>query len=206
MLLTLSRFAKTCEGFDVSDEAKSAASDLLRRIPSKAVKILGKMPVGRTFDSVHFYEVIGYFPDPAEELRRMGRLLSPDGWLFFSFTALKAKGFAESATGRMRCFSRPEMERLLSTAGLEPVLFWNYGFPLTNILKPFLNLYHRLRAERGSVKTEADRSGLAHKSLLFRLAGWFVNPVTLYPFCLLQTLFRGSDLGTGYIVVARRQR
>jgi hypothetical protein len=109
----------------------------------------------------------------------------------------------------MKCFTRKEILGMLEQElGFKVDLVWNYGFPLANLLKPFLNVFHRLRSLSKSGGDDSAReikeSGLAMRFLPVKAVSILLNPFTIYPFALMQLLFKNTDLGSGYIVVAEK--
>lgn len=206
MLVTLARRGLEGAGYDISNEARQRAARTLESHGIESVSLLTDLDGHGTFDYVLFFEVIGYWPDPAQELTRLGKLLTPRGRLIFTFSNAAQAGAAERLTGDMRTFSRSQMEDLLTSSGFVAERIVNYGYPLSNLLKPGLDLFHIIRDRlklRDEVAREVERSGLSDRYLVTRLASALFNPVTIKPFVLAQDWFRDSDRGTGYLVVAR---
>jgi hypothetical protein len=147
--------------------------------------------------------------DPLRELRRTTERLAPHGRLVLSFSNKSGAGAAEQYTGNMPCFTRDEMVRLLNRAGLRAELVWNYGFPLAALIRPFLHAYYQVRHllkanDKGQLAV--DLSGLAHKrSVVGVVASLVLNSITIRPFCVLQMLFKDTDLGSSYLVLATRR-
>jgi SAM-dependent methyltransferase len=206
MLVTLARRGLTGAGYDVSSEARERAAHTLESQGIRTVSLLRELEGHGTFDYVLFFEVIGYWLEPARELARLKALLSPQGKLIFSFTNSAQGGAAEKLTGDMRTFSRAEIESLLASSGFVPERIVNYGYPLTNLLKPGLDFFHVLRDRlklRDADRLEMQKSGLSDRYFTTRIAGALFNPITIQPFVYAQHWFRDSDRGTGYLVVAR---
>jgi SAM-dependent methyltransferase len=206
-LLTLSNAGFWGHGYDFSEESRREAERLLREKHVTAITLLEDLEIHERYDYIFFFEVIGYWEDPAAELSRLKDRLNAEGKIIFSFTNKRHEGHAEKATGDMKGFTRKEMLRMLEQdAGFTVDTVWNYGFPLANLLKPFLDVFHRLRSRSNIGDKDAARaikeSGLATRIPLVNMVSLVLNPVTLYPFTLLQFLFKNTDLGSGYIVVA----
>jgi SAM-dependent methyltransferase len=207
MLATLAGLGFRGDGYDRSPDARTAAAGLLSRRGVEGVRLLDELEERSYYDYILFFEVLGYWADPAGEIGRLAELLRPGGKMIFSFSNRRTAGAAEERTGNMRCYTRSEVLTIVrGTAGLVVERCWNYGFPLTNILKPVLDLYHRFRTGQGPGDRElaVDRSGLSDRFLPVRVAAILFNRVTTWPFALLQSLFRDTDLGTGYVVVAAK--
>lgn len=205
MLVTLARLGFRGVGYDLSPRAREMAGARLAGAGITSVTLATEPPPG-PFDYIFFFEVIDYWDDPIAELRRLASELAPGGRLIFSFLNRRHEGAADRLTGNNRGFTRAEVLGYLEQSGLEADAFWNYGYPLANLLKPGLNLYHRARAlwrpprDTGAAMLE---SGLFEKQLASQIAGALFNPVVLVPFERMQRWFRSGDRGSGYVVVAR---
>jgi 2-polyprenyl-3-methyl-5-hydroxy-6-metoxy-1,4-benzoquinol methylase len=205
MLATLASRGFEGVGYDISASARETATQRLRRDGVSSVTLAAEMPAG-PFDYVFFFEVIGYWDDPIAELHRLREELAPSGCMIFSFLNARQQGAADRLTGNYRGFSRPEVLEFLEKAQLEAEAFWNYGYPLANLLKPVLDLYHWTRAYLRPEEAQSCAmhvSGLPEKHLANRVAGAVFNPIALAPFVRAQRLFRNTDLGAGYVVLAR---
>lgn len=209
LLLTLSRLGVNGYGYDFSSDAYKFAEIKLKINKVNNIHLIKDAEeIGtNTFQAILFFEVIGYFSDPITELRKLSKNLSDDGIMVFSFTNKKSQGFAEKATGDMKCYSKEEIIDILSKSNLQPIEIINYGFPLTNILKYLLNFYHYIKYIKGSRKSEkegTEQSGLIEKDFFIKLIGIFYKKCFFLPFILIQSFFQKSNLGSGYIVVCNK--
>jgi SAM-dependent methyltransferase len=207
MLVTLAHLGFWGDGYDFSEGARQKAELLLRRKRVMAVSLLEILNTEMRYDYIFFFEVIGYWKNPAEEIAFLTTLLKPGGRIIFSFSDKRTRGYAEKLTGDMKCFTRQEILNLLERdLGLRVDLLWNYGFPLANLLKPFLDIFHLLRSHAAGADEDEEKdiknSGLAQQYLAVKLISIVLNPVTIYPFAVFQFLFKNTDLGNGYVVVA----
>ena len=204
-LATLGAQGFTGAGYDVSPAARAAATRRLQRAGITGLELADAPPPG-PFDYIFFFEVMGYWSDPPAELRRLAAQLSPQGRLVFSFLNVRQQGAADRLTGNYRGFTRAQVVGFLEQAGLEAEEIWNYGYPLANLLKPALDLYHRVRAffrpQRGE-RPEMEQSGLSEQQLANQAAGALFNPLFILPFVRAQRWFRRTDRGAGYVVLAR---
>lgn len=205
LLFELSEAGDDVTGVEASRKALELARARARGRSERAPRLVSTMPPER-FDTILFFEVIGYWTDPVAELKQLVQdHLSPQGRLVFSFTNLRHAGAAEELTGAMRCFEATAMRGLCAEAGATVDRMVNYGFPLTNLMKPVLNLATRMRSRQRTDIEPAERalaSGFGRDYPLTRLAGWVFNPWTIQPFCWIQRAFAGTDRGTGYVAVA----
>lgn len=203
MLLTLARHGFHGVGYDSSTSARSLAAGRLQRAGVKAVELQDQLPSGDAFDYLMLFEVIGYLPVPSAYLRELSALMHDNSFLLLSFTNARHAGIAEQNSGNYACFDRDQMSSILAAAGLQCVTCHNYGYPVTNLLRPLLDAWFS-RRRTGSQTQEVAQSGLNYRSPVFVLAAVLVNRLTLLPFAWLQHWFRHSDLGTGYVVLARK--
>jgi SAM-dependent methyltransferase len=209
-LLALSKAGFWGQGYDYSDDARHEAKKLLRKKKVTTITLLQNMDNRERYEYILFFEVIGYWKSPAEEISRLKEHLNTGGRIIFSFTNKRHQGYAEKVTGDYTCFTRSEILGMLhNEAGFKVDLIWNYGFPLTNILKPFLDIFHRWKSRSPSADKNMDDtikvSGLATRFLLVKFISLLLNPISIYPFAMMQLLFKNTDLGTGYIVVAEKR-
>lgn len=200
LLETLSRLGYSGVGFDPSPDARAAAEALLRERGIHAVTLVDELPSNERFELVFLMEVIGYLDDPVAELARYRELLAPGGKLVLSFNGPNAD-YAHEVQADQKRFATAEIREILTRAGYRDPLFWNYGFPLVNLMRPALNAYHRLRARRGlEGRAEAGVTGLRHRAPLVHAVSQVLNERTLAPFARLQRVFRDTELGNGFVV------
>jgi SAM-dependent methyltransferase len=208
LLVTMAGLGFPGLGFDASGRAQDAAQRLLRSHRVDSIQLTDTLPADRQFRYILFFEVIGYIHDPTAWLRDLHHRLADDGLLIFSFTNERFCGDAERLSGQMRCFSRSEIGTLLNQAGYSTKLCWNYGYPLSNWLRPLLHWYYRRRAARGPQDEDRSQavgsSGLVAAEVGGGAIASLVGSVGILPFIWIQRLFRTSDRGTGYVVVAEQ--
>ena len=206
LLEALADLGYTGAGYDPSPQARAEAEALLRERGIHGVTLLDSLPVslpeGERFDFVFLMEVIGYLDDPVRELTRYRELLAPSGKFVMSFNGKNAV-YAHEVQADQKSFSPGEIREILARAGLRDPEFWNYGFPLVNVMRPALNAYHRLRTRRGAEEqAETGVTGLRHKAPLVRAVSHVLNDRTILPFATLQRAFRNTELGNGFVVAA----
>ncbi len=206
LLLELARRGMSGTGVELSSEALELLRARLAREPELDLRLSTSVPDER-FDLILFFEVIGYWANPRAELEKLAsQHLAPGGTVVFSFTNIRHEGAAERLTGNMRCFSRGEIVELCAAAGLAVERVMNYGFPLTNVMKPVLDMATRWRSQRVAATTTQQavhESAFGRRYTATFAASLLLNKVTIRPFAWLQRPFERSDLGTGYVVVAR---
>jgi len=155
-------------------------------------------------------EVLEHIEDDRAALAQWRDWLRPGGHLILSVPAHARRWSATDVwAGHFRRYEKAALRQLLETSGFAVEELECYGFPLSNLVEPFRAWSHaralRRREEAGKAAATAQsgverglearlwplQAGLPGR-LLFRLAFH------------LQTRFRNRDLGTGYLVLARR--
>lgn len=156
------------------------------------------------FDIVMAFEVLEHIRDDREALARWHGLTAGGGHLLLSVPAHPEKYDDEDrAAGHIRRYGKEELRKKLSDAGFTVIKFYSYGYPMMNLAKKVRNFFAAKSAEKQA--TPEQRSLEIGKGLIFwRLGKYLFNDFTLFPAYLLQNLFLDSDLGGGYLVLARR--
>jgi len=208
MLITLSQQGLSGMGFDFSESAYQLCSQKLQENNISAISLVKKIPENQVFNSIFFFEVIGYIDNPVQWLKQLSRSLTDDGQLIFSFTNNKFCGDAELLSGNMACFDQKTITSILNEAGYSVQLCWNYGYPLSNWLRPLLHWFYRHKAKKAQLPTEKDeavqQSGLVSEDKWIKSVSGWLGLFIVYPFTIIQRLFLKTDLGTGYVVVANK--
>lgn len=167
------------------------------------------------FDYLLAFEVLEHIEDDAEALLTWASWLRPGGHLLLSVPAHERRWTASDEwAGHFRRYEGELLRRLLVDAGLAIEQFECYGFPLGNLVEP-LRARHHARELKRRQAAESDKydkggstaqSGVARslESRLFPLqASWIGVQIFRVAF-LLQRLFRHTEFGTGYVVLARK--
>lgn len=208
-------------GFDcVAVESSKAAYDLATYINSKNenVKIYSEVRESwkADFDYCLSFEVLEHIEDDRSALEQWGSLIRPGGRLILSVPAHQKRWSDDDVwAGHFRRYEREGLKRLLKQAGYSVEYMECYGFPLSNIIDPIRIYIHskdlsRKRAldNTNKIRTSGtDQSGVERstETKLFPLqASWAGIKIMQVSF-FLQRFFTGTDLGTGYIVVAKRE-
>lgn len=212
-------------GFDCTAiETSSAALELARWIhrDNDNVRLVEETdPAWReSFDVVLAFEVMEHIEHDREALSTWAGWLRPGGSLLLSVPAHPDWWNASDVwAGHYRRYSRQGLDALCREVGLVPEHIESYGVPLHNVVHPVRARMHaRLleRERRGEdVRTQkakdlkaqnTARSGVErHGELkIWPLIASWPGARTFQLFAWLQTWFLRTDLGTGYLVVARR--
>ncbi len=207
LLLTLSKLGYYGDGYDFSDEARRCTSKLLARHGVSSVRLLSSMEEKGSYDYIFMLEVLGYFEDPKKELHLLRQFLKKNGQLIVSVVK-KGSSYSSMLLGNQYFFSRDEINTLLLRAGFRVMVIWNYGYPLANILSPLLSASLRMRGcglkndPRNIL--EVRQTGLVHEHVFMKMVSFLVNSITIYPFAQVQSFFKNTDFGNGYIIIAQK--
>jgi len=190
-------------GVELDPQTAAIAAARLAAVGAGEVIAGGPDAVGpRCFDLVCAFEVLEHIEDDSAALLEWCERVRPGGWLMLSVPAGRRRwGAHDEAAGHFRRYERGQLTALLQGARLEEIEFLNYGFPLLTALRP---LWARLssRAQLGpTLEARTRASGRFRQPS--RWLGWATAAVAA-PFRIVQRPFVRSDLGTGYVAVARR--
>jgi SAM-dependent methyltransferase len=161
-----------------------------------------------TMDVLVSMEVLEHLEDDRGALSAWIRCLKPGGLVLVGVPCHRARwGPLDEWAGHVRRYDREELVALLEGAGATVERFECYGFPLANLTSWLRN--RRLRRQGNgpeldeaarTARSGIDRTG---ESGLFRHLRRPWGRLALRLACRLQRLFAGTELGDGYLVVAR---
>lgn len=169
----------------------------------KVVDRLDELP-DDAFDYLFAFEVLEHIRDDLGALKGWARHLKEGGKLLVSVPAHQRKyGRSDQLVGHVRRYEKCELYELLDGAGFTGIRIFNYGFPITEMTRPLSNFlvrndrsYDGLDAEQRSI-----RSAHAKPRVISNWLKVFSGQLVL-PFCRVQRLFYGYDLGDGYVATA----
>lgn len=155
-----------------------------------------------SFDVALAFEVLEHVPDDEAMLINIANKLEKDGLLFLSVPAYMRKWQKQDEyAGHLRRYERTELTQKLRSSGFDPLEIYDYGFPLTTLLRPIRWVAYRKRPEE-SAEELTKRSGVDRP--FFEKKSTTVSLLLYRPFQWLQWFFRRSELGDGLIVVAKK--
>lgn len=215
LLIEFAQKGFQCEALEISLEA--------RKILLEAFFGFGlNVPVYRTppvewknrFDVLFAFEVLEHIKNHEEMLKRWASWLHPQGKLLLSVPAhMKLWGAGDEWAGHYRRYEKKPLKALLWNAGLEISAFECYGFPLANLLELlfFPLLYSHTQHTMGNLdisrRLNSDRSGIDRRPhmKIYPLLRTMPGKLILRAFSNIQGAFADTDLGSGYLVVARHK-
>ncbi len=150
-------------------------------------------------------EVLEHIEDDRAALADWYRLVRPGGHIVISVPA-HSRRFSEEdvLAGHFRRYEKRELRDRLIEIGFEAPSVYNYGFPLSPLLKQLRDWSARQRlASDGRDRQErTEASGIDRA----RWRKWkhLLNERTIAPFHWMQAPFLRFDLGDGLLAVARK--
>jgi SAM-dependent methyltransferase len=172
-------------------------------------RVVGALPAraDERFDLVCAFEVLEHIVDDAGALTQWRDYVAPDGWLLLSVPAHAEQfGPHDELAGHIRRYERPELTRRLEEAGFRVVELRSCGAGLGSLLQRLRDALARRGAQRAvEAGTLEDRTSASGRYMQphARLAALACAAVAL-PGRIAQRPFASTDIGTGFVVLARR--
>ncbi|BBB33128.1 conserved hypothetical protein [Thermotomaculum hydrothermale] len=161
------------------------------------------------FDILMAFEVLEHIENDEIEFANWVNLLKSGGFIILSVPSNMSKwSISDEWAGHYRRYERKDIVRLCDKFDLTLIKIISYGFPLTEITDRLMNVViakKMKKIDKNITKEELSKnSGVdRNSSLIFR---FLFNDFFMFPFYLLQRLFFSTDLGTGYVVVAQKNK
>jgi SAM-dependent methyltransferase len=204
-------------GLDFSSDALSQASERLKhhveagRYRLVRSDLLGRPPLGRTFDLAMALFVIEHVEQDVAFLEILRSYVRPGGYVVLGVPGRKDLWSIEDETvGHLRRYERADLQKVMEAAGLVEPEIRSIAVPLANWLFAASNLAIRLSGDRGqgaaSPRQQTEQSGIREipfKTLFPPSFRVILNRVTLSPFFAVQRLFYRTGLGVTLLAKAR---
>lgn len=197
-------------GIDSSSKARELAAHLQSHSLRMTIQAELDPRWAGTFDLLLSFEVIEHISEDVGALREWRRYLKTGGQLILSTPAHQHRwNAADEWAGHVRRYERNQLVQTVEAAGFKVETIECYGFPLANVMEMLrARAYGRvLAAKRARLDTEgltgesgADRS---IDTKFWRLYSGPLPSLIMRTFCLMQRGFLKTDLGNGFIVVAK---
>lgn len=211
-LCTYSKLGMKVYGYDYSDIAFEEASKRLLENGIDNVKLFNneKDAYLEKYDVVLACEVLEHIEDDNQMLKRWYDALNKKGHLIFSVPAKMSKWcLNDEWAGHYRRYEKSEIKNQLNECGFDVIWVWSYPVPINIVLDYLLEKekksnggieYHE--SNNYSIDDKTKESGIKREAGKLARAlskNWFIAP-----WHFLQLLFLNSDLGSGYVVMAKR--
>jgi SAM-dependent methyltransferase len=198
----------TYTGVELDDQSRAAAEARIAADGHGTINAQLTDVADRDFDIVCAFEVLEHIEDDALALKQWREYLRPSGWLLLSVPAHQDHyGAADELVGHYRRYERDTFRTRLENAGFAVVRFSSYGAGFGHVLQRARNgLAARVLANKGEEgdTPEERTSGSGRLFQPRRVATAIACATVAAPARLVQAPFARSDLGTGYVVLARR--
>lgn len=160
------------------------------------------------FDCIISCEVMEHIEDDGRFIDKMYDLLEKGGQIILSVPAHKKLWDRDDdSVGHIRRYEKNELHELFSKKKFRYIKLISYGFPFVNILRHLrILLAGRLYEDsaRLSKGERSMRSGISPLAAILSPLQAIVNKYTVYPFCVISSVFNNLDLSDSYIITARK--
>ena len=211
LLIEAGRRGFQCEALESSREAREIAAAMIAdhglAIPVHA----SPGDWAARFDTLCAFEVLEHIEHDREALRQWREWLRPGGVLLLSVPAkMRLWTARDEWAGHFRRYERQPLLQLMRDAGYAVEHFECYGFPLANLSERLsASSYERLMRGTGGAtdrRSQTDRSGVDRgpQFKIYPLVKSTPGKLSLRLFSAVQAAFIHTDLGSGYLLKARR--
>ena len=164
-----------------------------------------EMPEENTFDLIVACEVFEHIENDTDVLELVAQRLSPKGHFLFSAPAFMSKWHrGDVFAGHFRRYERSELIEKFPAAGMTIEKIWVYGFPICNLLYPLREAYYAMRLRSAKISKEDATKLSGVDRALARKFRWLPMAGILWPFFMLQKLVKNTNLGDGFLVLAKK--
>jgi SAM-dependent methyltransferase len=199
--------ATRCDYVGIEPDSES------RRVAVSRLRALGRgqmrsdLPAidDRAYDLVCAFEVLEHIEDDRKALAAWTARLAPRGFLLLSVPAHSDRfGPSDGYVGHFRRYDRAPLAERLDAEGFEILLWRSYGAGLGHFLDGVRNAVLGRRAASPSAEERTAGSGRLFQPR--SRARSFFNYIVALPFRALQAPFGRTEVGIGYVVLARLRR
>lgn len=203
---------------DYSPEAVAACREQLNgaitagRLNVLQADITQNPDVPRDHDCAVSYMVMEHVEDDVGFARACAALVRPGGHAIFTVPGRRDKWTLEDQTvGHLRRYDRADLKAVMEQAGLQDVKVISIAVPVANLLLGLGDAMIRhsqevTRKEALSPQDQTKLSGVREIPWKTVFPSWvrlILNPITMYPFFVLQRLFYDTDCGVALMGYGR---
>jgi len=209
-LHVLSRMGLEGTGIDFSDEAIRLAKKRKMKNVSLVRSNLYDVKI-KNKDLVLLLFVLEHIEDDKRALEKINSVLKLGGHLIISVPAhSKSYSFQDRLAGHYRRYDKKGIVRKLNNAGFRVRKHLSFGFPVSNIYAFIYNSALLFYKHNNVVVTENTKitgimSKKSHFPYSFKAPSKIAFPILSF-LIKLDFLFLDTDLGTHYIILARKAR
>ena len=163
-----------------------------------------------SFDCVVACEVLEHIENDRLFLQRTAKLLKQGGQLILSVPARQKYWSVDDViVGHYRRYEKRELYEKLTEAGYSQINIISYGFPFQNLIRlgriALAKFQYKEKANWGKRKQSQQSAFMVKRKSYINLIGFLLNKYTLFPFCVIASLFNKIDLAEGYVVSATKR-
>ena len=200
-----------CNGLESSESARTIAQKIIGdsglQIP--ITKHL-EPSENKIYDLVCAFDVLEHIEDDIGALEAWKRCLKPGGLMLISVPAHTSRwNSGDVWAGHYSRYDAVTIKKILRSKKMQIVHFECYGFPAANISEWVgRRVYTRLLKERENAIDRAQATALSGVQRttygrIYRFMKTIPGKIALRTCYYIQELFASTDLGSGYIVIAR---
>lgn len=199
-----------CIGIETSDEARQIASTMTAAHPTVSIRAGTASLQAEQFDSLMSFDVLEHIEDDHDALKEWVGWLKPGGTAVLSVPAHRRLwSKRDQWAGHFRRYDRKDFVALVERAGLQIERLECCGYPLANFTHWLANLTVKSQDFAGDASDVAGATAASgtDRSLhvrFFALQRSVVGRIAMALACAIQRLFLRTDLGEGYVIVARK--
>lgn len=199
----------TFDAIDVSKEAVAIAKEKLKGIKGATVKLGSVLTynVKDKYDAIFCFETLEHIKEDKKAIGKIYQYLKPNGLFIMSVPAHMSEwSKIDELKGHYRRYEKQELAVELKKVGFDVKFIHSYGFPILWFLRRVSKSGKYLKSKTKNLDNEAkgrESSIQQEYSAKLRLLS---NNVVMYPLFKIMDLFLNTDLGFGYVAVARKPR
>jgi SAM-dependent methyltransferase len=148
------------KAIDYSEDAMKTAQGNLKPWPHVTVQHLPLSEVEGAYNTIMLWDVIEHVENDEDALRKICSLLAPQGHLLIAVPSNpKEWRWDDDFYGHIRRYTEENMDEKLARAGMKPLLFWDFTYPIFWLLR---RTYTRFK--NPTVNPIIDKETLTKKS------------------------------------------
>ncbi len=197
------------KAIDYSDEAIESARCNLNSFPQVKIEKSCLFEENGKFETIFLWDVLEHLENDDITLEKISSILNPNGHLLISVPSNPNEWrWDDDFYGHFRRYTVEEMRIRIIKAGMEPIIFWDFTYPLFWFMR---RAYTKLKAppiDMNSSKESKTKASSMENSWNVSIVSQILNnlPVLWQPLYKIQFLYFRNKLrkGHGMFVLARK--
>lgn len=193
------------KGIDLSPQAIESAKNNLAFLDNNIIKLEAAdlFKLTETYNLIIAFEVLEHIEDEERFITKLFDLLNENGIVVISVPAhMKKWSVGDEAAGHLRRYERKDLIDKFERSGFVLKYCWSYGFPLVNLSNSFSHRFLTKKSKKEQIRLTMESSERKYNTLL----KYFFKESLLQPFFWIQNIYKESDLGVGYFLVAQKRK